>query len=71
MGGEKQLFLNGVDISAKALNGQAVMRNVPERDFLDTVKRGSDTVIERLQHENHLLKDCLMLFQNELKTAME
>jgi hypothetical protein len=48
MGGEKQFFLNGIEVSGKVANGQSILRNVPERDFVESVKRGSDIIIERL-----------------------
>eukprot|EP00347_Sterkiella_histriomuscorum_P018424 403345562 len=71
MGGDKQLFANGLEVTSKVQNGLGISRNVPEREFVEQVKRGNELVIERYQHENHHLKDCLMLLQSEIKTTMD
>lgn len=51
--------------------GQSIYRNVPESEFMEMLKSGTNEIYERLEQENHSLKDCLVLLQQELKDIME
>lgn len=71
MGIDKYHYQNSIDLSAKATNGQLISRNVPEAEFAQVLKGGSEQMIAKLQQENENLKDCLILVQNELKLAID
>lgn len=44
---------------------------MPEKELVEQVKRGNDSMCERLQHENHHLKDCLLIVHSEMKNIMD
>ena len=44
---------------------------MPEAEFAQLLKGGSEQMIAKLQQENENLKDCLILVQNELKAAID
>ena len=61
MGMDKVYFLNSIDMTSKAHEAQAIQKCAPEAEFVDLVKNGTLRVQERLQQENYMLKDCLIL----------
>lgn len=71
MGIDKIYYQNSIDVSKAALNGSTIFKNVPESEFVESLKKGTDLMSERLQQENHNLKDCLLLLHSELKSIME
>ncbi len=71
MGIDKYHYQNSIELSTKATNGQLISKNVPEAEFAQLLKGGSEQMIARLQQENETLKDCLVLVQNELKMAID
>ena len=71
MGIDKYHYQNSIDLSSKASNGQLISKNVPEAEFAQVLKGGSEQMIAKLQQENENLKDCLILVQNELKAAID
>ena len=71
MGIDKYHYQNSIELSTKAINGQLISKNVPEAEFAQLLKGGSEQMIARLQQENETLKDCLVLVQNELKMAID
>lgn len=60
---DKMYYFNGIEITSKAQNSTLVYKNVPECEFVEMMKTGSDQVNERLLTENNSLKDCLALLQ--------
>ncbi|TNV80114.1 hypothetical protein FGO68_gene13387 [Halteria grandinella] len=69
MGFDKLYYLNSIESTQKAIQGQAVQRAVPEHEFIQTVQQTK--TLQKLQQENENLKGCLLLIQTELKDCMD
>ena len=61
MGIDKIYYANSIDMVSKANDGFLIQKAIPETEFAALVKDGQGRVYEKLQQENYMLKDCLML----------
>lgn len=48
MGIDKAYYGNSIDITGKSTNGQVIYKNVPEQEYVDTVKEGNQGIIAKL-----------------------
>ncbi|CDW89511.1 UNKNOWN [Stylonychia lemnae] len=71
MGIDKCQYSNSIEATSKAINGQNIFRNLPEKEYSEQIQKGNSIVQDRLLQENHHLKDCLLLIHQSLKGIMD